>query len=103
EHESDARLSRNHRARAGGVVSVAAKHHATSPRQPRSAMSQVADPFSVVSPAFKDGDVWPAKYAGADPSRATRPCGGQNVSPPLAWSNAPDATRSFAILMFDAD
>ena len=67
------------------------------------AMSQAADPFAVVSPAFKDGDVWPAKYAGADPSRATRPCGGQNISPPLSWSNAPAATRSFAILMFDPD
>lgn len=62
-----------------------------------------ADPFTLTSPTFKDGDVWPSKYAGADPSRTNPPCPGQNVSPPLAWSNAPAATKSFAIMMFDPD
>jgi Raf kinase inhibitor-like YbhB/YbcL family protein len=28
-------------------------------------------------------------------------CGGQNVSPALSWSGAPDATRSFAITTID--
>src|SRR6202790_5699823 len=62
-----------------------------------------ADPFAVTSSAYKDGDVWPAKFAGADPSRTSPPCPGQNVSPPLAWSNAPAATKSFAIVMFCSD
>ncbi len=62
-----------------------------------------ADPFAVTSSAFKDGDVWPAKFAGADPSRTSPPCPGQNVSPPLAWSNAPANTKSFAIMMYDPD
>ena len=62
-----------------------------------------AEPFAVTSVAYKDGDVWPSKFAGADPSRTNPPCPGQNVSPPLAWSNAPAATKSFAILMFDPD
>jgi len=62
-----------------------------------------ADPFAVTSSAYKDGDVWPAKFAGSDPSRTSPPCPGQNVSPPLAWSNAPAATKSFAIVMFDPD
>jgi Raf kinase inhibitor-like YbhB/YbcL family protein len=62
-----------------------------------------AEPFTVTSPAYKDGDVWPAKYAGSDPSRTNPPCPGQNVSPPLAWSNAPAGTKSFAIVMFDPD
>jgi hypothetical protein len=66
-------------------------------------MAQAAEPFSVASPAFKDGDVWPAKFAGADPSRTNPPCPGQNVSPPLAWSNAPAATKTFAIMMYDPD
>jgi Raf kinase inhibitor-like YbhB/YbcL family protein len=62
-----------------------------------------AEPFTLTSPAFKDGDVWPSKFAGANPARTNPPCPGQNISPPLAWSNAPPATRSFAILMFDPD
>ena len=60
-------------------------------------------PFTLNSPALKDGDVWPSKFAGSDPSRTSSPCPGQNVSPPLSWSNAPSATQSFAILMFDPD
>ena len=62
-----------------------------------------ADPFAVTSSAFKDGDVWPAKFAGADPGRTNPPCPGQNISPPLAWSNAPEKTKSFAIMMYDPD
>jgi hypothetical protein len=66
-------------------------------------IAMAADPFTVTSSAYKDGDVWPAKFAGADPSRTNPPCPGQNVSPPLAWSNAPEKTKSFAIVMFDPD
>lgn len=30
-------------------------------------------------------------------------CTGDNVSPPLSWSDAPDGTKSFAITMYDPD
>jgi Raf kinase inhibitor-like YbhB/YbcL family protein len=62
-----------------------------------------AEPFSVTSPAYKDGDIWPSKFAGSDPSRTNPPCPGENISPPLTWSNAPAATKSFAIIMYDPD
>jgi Raf kinase inhibitor-like YbhB/YbcL family protein len=59
-----------------------------------------AEPFTLTSTAFKDGDMVPAKYAGAYPGRS---CGGENVSPQLGWTNAPEKTKSFAIVMFDPD
>jgi Raf kinase inhibitor-like YbhB/YbcL family protein len=65
--------------------------------------ARAAEPFAVTSPAFRDGDVWPSKFAGSDPSRTNPTCPGQNVSPPLSWSNAPAATKSFAIIMYDPD
>ena len=30
-------------------------------------------------------------------------CGGKNIAPALAWSGAPDSTRSFALTMIDQD
>jgi phosphatidylethanolamine-binding protein (PEBP) family uncharacterized protein len=62
-----------------------------------------AEPFAVASPAFKDGDVWQSKYAGSDPSRTNPPCPGQNVSPPLTWTNSLAATTSFSIIVYDPD
>jgi Raf kinase inhibitor-like YbhB/YbcL family protein len=59
-----------------------------------------AEPFTLASPVIADGAMLPAKYAGAAPGRS---CGGDNVSPPLQWSNAPAATKSFALLMFDPE
>jgi Raf kinase inhibitor-like YbhB/YbcL family protein len=64
--------------------------------------AHAADPFTLTSPAFADGGMVPKKYAGYHPDRQP-PCGGENVSPPLVWSNAPAATKSFAIVMQDPD
>ena len=61
-----------------------------------------AEPFTLTSAAFADGGVVPKKYAGHHPERRP-PCGGENVSPPLAWKNAPANTKSFAIVMQDPD
>ena len=38
---------------------------------------------------------------GAIPRRHT--CEGEDVAPPLAWSDAPAATRSFALIVDDPD
>jgi Raf kinase inhibitor-like YbhB/YbcL family protein len=59
-----------------------------------------AEPFTLTSTAFADGAMVPTKYAGAHPGRT---CGGENISPPLTWSNAPAGTKTFAIVMHDPD
>ena len=43
-------------------------------------------PFMVTSSSFADGGMLSKKNAADDPMRM---CGGENVSPALAWSNAP--------------
>lgn len=45
------------------------------------------------SPAFDDGKPLPRRYAH----------GGDNLSPPLHWSGAPEGTRSFALVVEDPD
>ena len=55
--------------------------------------------FTLSSPAFADDAVLPLKYAGAQ-CGATK---GGNLSPPLAWSNPPAGTKSFAVVMIDPD
>src|SRR5260221_14381801 len=64
------------------------------------ATSASAAAFSVSSSSFPDGGMLTKKNAADDPMRM---CGGQNVSPALAWSNAPDKTKSFVVFMFDPD
>ena len=55
--------------------------------------------FRLTAPGMPDNARLPAKAAG---NFAKNPnCTGQNVSPPLAWSNAPDKTRSYAIIWDD--
>ncbi|WP_298423150.1 YbhB/YbcL family Raf kinase inhibitor-like protein [Rhodoblastus sp.] len=45
------------------------------------------------SSAFRDGEDIPKRFT----------CEGENLSPPLAWTGAPAATRSFAVLCDDPD
>ncbi len=49
--------------------------------------------FALRSPAFAAGERLPPKY-----SRD-----GENVSPPLEWSDPPEGTRSFALVVEDPD
>lgn len=48
----------------------------------------------VTSPAFGGGLPMPSKYSSAE---------GQSVSPPLAWSGVPSATRELALICEDPD
>lgn len=49
--------------------------------------------MDITSSAFKDGAMIPEKYT----------CDGPNISPPLKWSNAPEETKTFAIICEDPD
>jgi deoxyribonuclease V len=49
--------------------------------------------FSLTSDAFVGGDEIPTRYT----------CEGADVSPPLAWSDLPEATKSLALIVDDPD
>jgi len=65
------------------------------------ASAAAADPFMVTSTTFKDGQLMPRKVANTNPQNPN--CVGENVSPQLSWSNAPEGTKSFALLMEDPE
>lgn len=54
---------------------------------------EVKMPLTVSSPAFQEGSAIPTRYS----------CQGQDVSPPLQWSEPPEGTASFALIMDDLD
>ncbi|MCX7798545.1 MAG: YbhB/YbcL family Raf kinase inhibitor-like protein [Melioribacter sp.] len=49
--------------------------------------------FKIHSSAFNDGDFIPSKYT----------CDGENISPPLNWTNIPTGTKSLALINDDPD
>jgi Raf kinase inhibitor-like YbhB/YbcL family protein len=51
------------------------------------------DAFILTSSAFKSGEAIPLEYT----------CDGDNVSPPLAWADAPAGTQSLALIVRDPD
>ncbi|MBS0432521.1 MAG: YbhB/YbcL family Raf kinase inhibitor-like protein [Proteobacteria bacterium] len=61
-----------------------------------SAIAGVASAFSLSSPVIHEGATIPMQQV------YTR-CGGGNVSPQLAWRDAPKDTRGFAVTVFDPD
>lgn len=58
----------------------------------------LAGSLTVTSDEFKDGD-----YFANEQVLAGFGCEGENVSPSLSWSGAPDGTKSFALTVYDPD
>jgi Raf kinase inhibitor-like YbhB/YbcL family protein len=60
--------------------------------------------FTLQSNTFKDGQLMPKKVANSHANAPNNPnCVGENVSPELHWTNVPDGTKSFALLITDPD
>ncbi len=49
--------------------------------------------MKITSSAFKEGEAIPVRYT----------CDGEDISPPLAWHDAPKETQSFALIVDDPD
>src|SRR5262245_37147661 len=75
---------------AAGALSVALAHSAAAQTD-----------FTLTSQTFKDGQMMPRKVANKNAQNPN--CVGDNVSPQLSWSGAPEGTRSFALLMEDPE
>jgi Raf kinase inhibitor-like YbhB/YbcL family protein len=67
------------------------------------ALPAYADGFTVTSSSIPAQGLLPLKYAFNGNGTDNTPCGGGNVSPQVAWTNAPAGTQSFAVTLFDVD
>ena len=65
-------------------------------------LARAAEVFTLTSSAIQDNGTLASKNACSDKAR-TPNCVGENISPPLSWSNPPDGTKSFALLLFDPE
>lgn len=75
---------------AEGVVPPVVEEMTPSAEEPTKEEEMV---LRISSPAFQEGDTIPTKYT----------CQGQDVSPPLVWSDPPVGTQSFALIVDDPD
>jgi Raf kinase inhibitor-like YbhB/YbcL family protein len=67
------------------------------------AQAFAADVFTLSSTTFKDGTMMPKKVANANTAGNNPNCVGENVSPQLSWTGAPEGTKSFVLLMEDPE
>ncbi len=61
--------------------------------EPSEDPSMIATDLTLTSPAFAEGDPIPSEFS----------CDGDDRSPPLAWSNVPEGTQAFALVVDDPD
>jgi Raf kinase inhibitor-like YbhB/YbcL family protein len=66
-------------------------------------IAAIAEPFSITSTTFRDGDMVPKSMVAGGNDASGKACGGNDLSPQLSWSGAPEETQSYAIAMIDID
>jgi len=59
--------------------------------------------MKLTSNSFSDGQKIPGDFTFCTPDPAHRVCLGKNLNPHLAWTDAPAATQSFAVICCDPD
>jgi len=64
--------------------------------------ARAAEVLTLTSPALQDNGELAVKNACNDKQR-TPNCVGENVSPPLAFHNPPEGTKSYALLLLDPE
>ena len=75
-----------------GACATPSTKTAASTEAPSEAM-EPATPFELTSMVFTEGASIPVRYS----------CDGEDISPPLAWSDPPAGTQSLALIMDDPD
>lgn len=66
--------------------------------------ANAAGVFTLESTTFQDGKMMPKKVANSRANAPNNPnCVGDNVAPQLSWTNVPDGTKSFVLLMTDPE
>ena len=65
--------------------------------------ARAADILTLTSPAYQDNAMLDVKNAGNLKDMPSCPADAGTVSPPLAWSNAPDTAKSFALTIVDPE
>jgi Raf kinase inhibitor-like YbhB/YbcL family protein len=66
--------------------------------------ANAAGVFTLQSTTFQDGKMLPKNTANNQANSKNNPnCVGDNVSPQFSWSNVPDGTTSFVLLMVDPE
>ncbi|MFJ3824192.1 YbhB/YbcL family Raf kinase inhibitor-like protein [Streptomyces nodosus] len=71
---------------------------ANSANNPFARLPEAAD-FTVTSTTVRDGAAWPPEQH----SGLFGVPGGEDVSPQLSWSGAPEGTKSYAVTVYDPD
>src|SRR5215472_5321244 len=65
-------------------------------------VAHAAGVLTLSSSALQDNGTLATKNACSDKQRSPN-CVGENLSPPLAWDNVPEGTKSFALVMVDPE